>query len=677
MSARSQQVRVLSLLAAGLLGVTLVLVNWVAARVVTRIDLTDEGLYTLSDGTRRILAGLKDPAVLRVFWGGLEASSEPTRRKYAALLEEMAEASDGRLSVRWVDVTEDEGKEEARAAGVQEFVFRQRVGDKLVTQTGYSALVVESGSRPPARLEALVDPSRERKFEYLVASTLVSASRRSEKVIALVDGSDPGGGAMGMQGGGGRGRFEQLKAQFKAEFGDVVQWWHSLDQPLADNVETLLLLAPRGINDTQAYHFEQFLLRGGRAIVCLDPVDFVSYLQQPYGEAQTSGLEGWLEHLGVSVGSGIAADDDPDHKLVYPKWVNGRIDVASSGYWFPVLAENLDSTHPALNGMPSFAIYWPAPLSFDAARNAAAGRKVTVLASTGETGVRTSDMDALRRGEIAKGLQREKVPLALLVEGPAESFWKGKPIPGEAPPPAPEMPLPPGPLAPPEPVVPPEPAPAAPETPVKEGDDVKPPAPVEPAPAPAPAPEPVEPAGPKGAPGDEPVPAPASPPTPEAPKPAEPPRTEPAPAEPAPVEPAPAEPPPSALPPGVPLPGVPPADAPPAGPARLDTGSLRLVVIGDADILSDHLGQETALTMPPPMGRGLGTGGKSVVANLLDWMVGDDALLSLRTKATKPRVIERPEDGQRSLIQALNLLAIPLLVGFTGLIVFLRRRSQR
>ncbi|MFM8386583.1 MAG: Gldg family protein [Planctomycetia bacterium] len=618
--ARSQSVATLSLVASGLFLLVVILLNVVASRTSARVDLTEEGLYTLSPGTRTLLAQLPDPATVRVFWGGLEASSELVRRKYAALLSEMEEASGGRLGVRWVDVGSDAGKDEARDAGVQKYMFRQRVGDKVVNQEGYSALVVQSGARQPVHLEALIDPSRERQFEYLVASALVSAGRRSQKVLAVIDGSG-GGNPMG---GGGRGRFEAFKKDLRGEYGDIVQTWHSLTQPLAENIATLLLLAPARLTEVEAYHLEQFLLRGGRVLACLDPVNFIDYMQSPSGEAQASGLEAWLEHVGVSVGTSVAAESDAGMHLVYPVWTGSQVDVSKSGYWFKVSEENLDTGHPALAGMPPFAIYWPAALSVDAARQAAGGRKATVLASTTPSGVRVGEMDAIRRGEVSQGLTPERIPLALLVEGPLESMWAGKPVPGEAPPPGDEPLLPglvpgAGSSTPPPPA---EPAPAAPAEP----EQPAPPAPPQPAPA--------EPQGPKGEAGED---APVAPPA---------------------------------------APAVPAPPAPPAGPQRLDRGTIRLVLLSDADVLSDYLGQDNGLTLPPPFGRGLGTGGKVVGANLLDWLMGDDALLSLRTKAAKPRVIERPDDGTRSLLQLLNLSVVPLLVGFTGLVVFLRRRSQ-
>ena len=153
-AARGQQVRSLSLLSVLLLLVVAVLLNVVVARASSRVDLTEEGLYTLGDGTKKLLKSLPDPATIRVFWGGLEARSELVRRKYEALLDEMADASDGKLSVRWVDVSGDEGKEEAREAGVQKYMFRQRVGDHPDGQSGRR---VAAGANRIARQDDAAD----------------------------------------------------------------------------------------------------------------------------------------------------------------------------------------------------------------------------------------------------------------------------------------------------------------------------------------------------------------------------------------------------------------------------------------------------------------------------------------------------------------------------------------
>lgn len=676
MSAKNASVLSFSTLTAVLLAAALVLLNVVVTRAGARIDLTEEGLYSLSPGTEKVVAGLKDPARIRVFWGGLQAIHEPMRRSFAALLDEMADLSDGRLTVRWVDVSDKAGKDEAQEAKVPEFQFFVKVGDEQRVSRGFCSLVVESGANDPQRIDALVNRAGE--FEYAVATALVYATRRNDQVVALVDASDTSGGR-----GGRGGRFEGLKEQLKSQYGDSLQWWHTLDQPLADNITVLLLLAPRGLQEKQVFHLEQYLLRGGKAVLCLDPFGLDTLIERPYGEGEPSGLEAWFEALGVTAGRGAAVEGDTRHWLLYPVRGERGYELLKSGYWFRVKRENCDTQNPALRDIDDFSIYWPAPLSVDGSKQAAAGRKVTVLASTSAQGMRSDDMGSLREGRTPTGLPREKVPLALLVEGALDSFWKGKPAPGEEA--SPSTP-PSAPTGPPEATKPPEPQPAAPppaapaEAPKEPAKEPAPPAPPEPAPEaprePAKEPAPGTPPGPKGAAGDPPAPGqpgPGAAPA-DAPK-AEPPKAQPEKPEPPAPAPLPQPQPPSLenpAPDNAPSPALP-APPPPPELKHLQSGSVRFVVLGDADMLSDMLGQRSQLTSP--LGWGLGVGGVAVGLNTVDWLMGDEALLSLRARDTKPRAIERPEEGTRTLLQTLNLAGVPLLAAFAGLIVFLRRRS--
>lgn len=648
-TSRSRAILSFSRLAAVLLLAALVLVNIVLGRASTRVDLTEEGLFTLSDGTKKIASGLKDPARIRVFWGGLPPNEEVKRRKFSALLEELEDASNGMVSVRWIDTADKAGREEAVEAKVQEFKFIAKVGNRQQAENGFCSLVVQSGSGEPQVLDALT--LIEREFEYQVASALVRASRKSAGVLALIDAS-----GAGPEGGGRPGLFRGLQEQLQRAFGDDVQYWHTLDKPLPDNVTTMLLVAPTNLKDEQVYHLEQFLLRGGKALVLLDKHRIDTVLDRPYGEPDPTGLESWLQNLGVSVGRGVAGESDRRLWMIYPIVGQGpRGEFAGSGYWFPVRAENMDRTHPALTGLDLVPMYWPTPLSVDQEVQKAAGRVAQVLATTSEAGFRSEDLQALKAGETPLGLPREKVPLMVLLEGPVTSLWKGKPAPGE-PPPAPTPPPAVEALKPPEPAAPapapaPEPAPAAPEAPKEPAPapsappaEPKPPEPQAPDPKtpdpkapepPAPTPQPPAPPGPKGAPGDEGQPGPV------------------------------------ALPGGPAVPGAPAAE--PAGPKRLEEGPVRLLLLGDADLTGDVLGQENRTTM---MLR-LGTAGNALVLNSIDWLMGDDALLSLRGKATKPRTIAEVEDNKRTLLMWLNLGGVPLLMLFVGVIVFLRRQAQR
>ena len=72
-----------------------------------RIDLTENHLYTLADGTRNILQGIDEPINVYLFYSRRASESVPQLRTYSQrvteLLEEFEEQSDGGLRLHQVD----------------------------------------------------------------------------------------------------------------------------------------------------------------------------------------------------------------------------------------------------------------------------------------------------------------------------------------------------------------------------------------------------------------------------------------------------------------------------------------------------------------------------------------------------------------------------------------------
>ena len=56
-----------------------------------RIDLTENKLYTLSDGTKNILADLEEPVKLRFFFSKKLAADFPDLKSYASRVQELLE----------------------------------------------------------------------------------------------------------------------------------------------------------------------------------------------------------------------------------------------------------------------------------------------------------------------------------------------------------------------------------------------------------------------------------------------------------------------------------------------------------------------------------------------------------------------------------------------------------
>ena len=124
---------------AGLLLIALafLLFNGLTGTLLTnaRLDLTEQKLYTISEGTERILEGLQSPIELHFFYSDETAKDLVALRNYARRVEEMLRAyqraSGGKLKLHVID-PQPFSEEEDRAAefGLQAVPLNQG-GDKV------------------------------------------------------------------------------------------------------------------------------------------------------------------------------------------------------------------------------------------------------------------------------------------------------------------------------------------------------------------------------------------------------------------------------------------------------------------------------------------------------------------------------------------------------------------
>ncbi len=637
MTSRNARIQWLSGLSCLLLLVVLLFANALLARASMRIDLTEEGIYTLSDGSEKILSGLEDPARIRVFWHNVPLRFDNTKRYVAALLEEMETASEGKVQTQWVDMSEDAGLEQASELSLEEHSFAVKHGAELRQARGYMSLVIEIGDAEPERINELANITD--KLEYRIVSSIFKGQRAAPPIIGLVHHIpfNP------MAGGRGQSRFAYLQRELYRAFGSALRDYITLDQPVPEDIDVLIVADPRDFDEKKVFRFEQFLLRGGRAILLLDPLDIGAVLGRNVQvvRANTSGFEDWLANLGVTVEKGCVVDFNESASCLYPYDRVDRMgrlvgrDWVRYAHWPKVLPEFADETNPVMRYLSPMAMYWPAGLSIDAKAQGDTGRTVTVLATTTDEGHRRSDVTNVREaGFSPDGKLLEKVPLIALVEGPLTSFWADKDDP-TAPKPVPE-----------------------PEAPKDEApkDD---------------APKDNEASGsPDGDASDDgpaPVPPQADEPEKKAPEKKAPEKKAP----PAKQEPG------GDGGDGGEGDGAQGDDADGAdtdadseeGPSRLKQGNVRFVVLGDADLISNAFNPQTFLTQIN------GAAGFAFLQNMADWLSGSEELMALRSRATNPRNLEQLDDGERDLVKHVNLLLVPLLVLLAGMTVFIVRRS--
>jgi ABC-type uncharacterized transport system involved in gliding motility auxiliary subunit len=230
-----------------------------------RLDLTDNGQYTLSEGTRKILATLEEPVTLYLFFSE-EASRElPQIRDYAnwvgELLDEMAERGKGELVIQRVDPRPFSPDEDRAAQFGLQAVPLGTGGDSL-----YFGLV-GTNSLDDVQIMPFLQPSKEQFLEYDLAKMISSLSRPQQKRVGLMSTLDmqPGFDPMTQSVKAAWTIYDQLDQLFELE----------LVQPGSDelpaDIDLLFLVHPRELSERLRYQLDQFVLQGGRLVVFLDP----------------------------------------------------------------------------------------------------------------------------------------------------------------------------------------------------------------------------------------------------------------------------------------------------------------------------------------------------------------------------------------------------------------------
>ncbi|MFC3678929.1 Gldg family protein [Bacterioplanoides pacificum] len=256
----------LALLAIFLLSV--VLINQLGSRA--RLDLTEQGLYTLSDGSRKILAEMKQPLEIQLFFSQ-QASKDLTRlRAYATQVEELLNEyvlhSNDMLSLQVIDPEPFSEQEDlATELGLQA-VPVSGFGDELYFGLAVKQLT-EEGERDVAVLPFL-QPDKEAFLEYDVTQLIYQLQQSRAPVIGLLSGLDVRGGFNPQSGQPTPAwmAIEQLDRQY-----EVRSLSAELETIEAD-VDVLMLIQPPALSDQALYAIDQFALRGGRVLAFLDPL---------------------------------------------------------------------------------------------------------------------------------------------------------------------------------------------------------------------------------------------------------------------------------------------------------------------------------------------------------------------------------------------------------------------
>jgi ABC-type uncharacterized transport system involved in gliding motility auxiliary subunit len=256
-----------------------------------RWDLTENHLYTLSQGSQRIVQKLDTPVEIRFYYSKDNASTPVYLRTYAQevedLLSEFQQASRGKIKIVKLDPKPDSDAEDsARLDGVEGQTVN--LNDKVYLGLAVSCLDAKTAI-------PFLSPGRESLLEYDVSRAISSVANPKKAVIGVMSALPVLGrnNPMMMQ------RRQQGSAPW-VFVQELKENYTVREVPLAaekidDDISVLLVCFPKGITESAQYAIDQFLLRGGKMVALLDPFSFVDF--QMSGQAGMMGGEGFSASL--------------------------------------------------------------------------------------------------------------------------------------------------------------------------------------------------------------------------------------------------------------------------------------------------------------------------------------------------------------------------------------------
>ncbi len=298
----------------------LVAVNYIASAIPGGIDFTEEKVHTLSKGTRTIIKKIPgdesdevvDPVTLDYFVTRdtdiLPTELQTVAERIGSFLEQYAQIGGKKIQLKRHNPEPDTDDEDsARLAGMQ----AQR-GARGEYYFGLKISYLENNLVIP-----FLPAVPQETLEYEVSRAISQVVSTDKPVVAVVSSYEISGSfGNPMMGGGGRTPawyfYEDLERDYEVRtLADDIE-------RVPDDIDVLILLHTGKFTPTALFAIDQYVLGGGKLMVCVDPLSITAQMSksqqtnpmQPSlgGAPENSNLEKILSAYGYTFGEEIVTD---------------------------------------------------------------------------------------------------------------------------------------------------------------------------------------------------------------------------------------------------------------------------------------------------------------------------------------------------------------------------------
>jgi ABC-type uncharacterized transport system involved in gliding motility auxiliary subunit len=295
-----------------LAAITLLSINLIASTALreARFDLTAERLFSLSDGTRKVLRAIDEPIDLRVYFSRKLGEVAPTYAKSfqraRTMLDQYREIARGKLRIAYLDPEPFSDAEDRAVADGLKGVRLNREGEM-----GYFGIAGSNTTDGEANLP-FINVERERFLEYDLTKLIVTLANQRKTTVGLISGipleGSPGNPMLGRPPSPGPLLIGTIREVF-----DVKTIARNAKE-IPAGIGVLMVVQPEGLSPETAYAIDQFALSGGKVLAMVDPLAEKSRQGNPMfmmskGPPDLAEFGKLLKAWGVSFDTGKLAAD--------------------------------------------------------------------------------------------------------------------------------------------------------------------------------------------------------------------------------------------------------------------------------------------------------------------------------------------------------------------------------
>src|SRR5437588_1624739 len=312
-----------------------------------RLDLTQNGLYTLSPGTRGTLMKLQEPVTIRLYYARQQAAAYAQVVAYAQrvrdMLKQYASLSGGKLRFEEIDPKPfTPAEDDAVAQGLT----------PAPTQDGDSVYfgVVGTNTLQGHEVIPFFTEDREQYLEYDLTSMIFKLSQPQKPKLGVFSSLPLEAGNGGLQAALAGSSQPYVFYQQLRDIYDVQMLDAAATDRIPTGVTTLAVVHPANLDQKVQYAIDQFVMRGGHAIVFVDPLSEASVQQGPgqqdQGDKSSSTLGPLLTAWGVDFDPTKVVGDADLAQPVQVNGPNGQPRVLDYLAWLRLTPDNFNRTDP-------------------------------------------------------------------------------------------------------------------------------------------------------------------------------------------------------------------------------------------------------------------------------------------------------------------------------------------